>query len=134
MEFVRYFIELRLFLDQVDDIKSGVAISHFGPTHIKRMFIVFPPAEEQAIIAAHLNRETEGIRKSQATLHNQITLIREYRTRLVNDVITGKLDVRGVELPATERPEESEHLETDAVPDVEAEEDEMAAAEEGDDA
>ncbi|HSH78904.1 MAG TPA: hypothetical protein VLA19_10280 [Herpetosiphonaceae bacterium] len=30
----------------------------------------------------------------------EIDLIREYRTRLIADVVTGKLDVRGVELPA----------------------------------
>lgn len=26
-------------------------------------------------------------------------MLREYRTRLISDVVTGKLDVRGVELP-----------------------------------
>jgi type I restriction enzyme S subunit len=31
-----------------------------------------------------------------------ITLVSEYRTRLISDVVTGKLDVRGVELPAVE--------------------------------
>jgi hypothetical protein len=28
--------------------------------------------------------------------------MQEYRTRLISDVVTGKLDVRGVELPAVE--------------------------------
>jgi hypothetical protein len=32
----------------------------------------------------------------------QIDLFREYRTRLIADVVTGKLDVRGVELPDLE--------------------------------
>ena len=39
----------------------------------------------------------------------EIDLIREYRTRLIADVVTGKLDVRGVELPPldeVEAPEE----------------------------
>jgi len=30
----------------------------------------------------------------------EIDLSREYRARLIADVVTGKLDVRGVELPA----------------------------------
>ena len=32
-------------------------------------------------------------------LHREIDLIREYRTRLIADVVTGKLDVRGVAVP-----------------------------------
>ncbi len=28
--------------------------------------------------------------------------MQEYRTRLISDVVTGKLDVRGVKLPAVE--------------------------------
>lgn len=29
----------------------------------------------------------------------EIDLVREYRTRLIADVVTGKLDVRGVDVP-----------------------------------
>lgn len=32
----------------------------------------------------------------------EIDLIREYHTRLISDVVTGKLDVRGVEMPEPE--------------------------------
>ena len=38
--------------------------------------------------------------------------IREYRTRLVSDVVTGQLDVRGLNLP--EMDEEAEEIEEDA--------------------
>lgn len=31
-------------------------------------------------------------------LEREIELIQEYRTRLISDVVTGKLDVRGVDL------------------------------------
>ena len=37
-------------------------------------------------------------------LEREIALLREYRTRLVADVVTGKLDVRGVTLPAESEP------------------------------
>ena len=39
-------------------------------------------------------------------LHRNIGRVNEYRTRLVADVVTGKLDVRGVELPAIDEAEE----------------------------
>jgi hypothetical protein len=31
--------------------------------------------------------------------HSQIALLIEYRTRLISDVVTGKVDVRGVVVP-----------------------------------
>jgi type I restriction enzyme S subunit len=31
----------------------------------------------------------------------EIDFLQEYRTRLISDVVTGKLEVRGIELPAT---------------------------------
>ena len=32
-------------------------------------------------------------------LEKEIELLREYRTRLISDVVTGQVDVRGVEIP-----------------------------------
>ena len=41
-----------------------------------------------------LARETAALSRTIARLEREITLLREYRTRLVADVVTGKLDVR----------------------------------------
>jgi type I restriction enzyme, S subunit len=49
----------------------------------------------------------------------EIDLIREYRTRLIADIVTGKLDVRGTELPELDEAEAPEDWDEDA--DVEAE-------------
>ena len=53
-----------------------------------------PPKTEASEIAAHLERETAGIYTAVSRLEREIELLREYRTRLVADVVTGKLDVR----------------------------------------
>ena len=54
----------------------------------------FPPAEEQRKIAVALGEATANIDTSIGRTRRQIELIQEYRTRLVADVVTGKLDVR----------------------------------------
>ena len=60
--------------------------------------------------------------------HREISLLREYRTRLIADVVTGKLDVREV---AANLPEEAEELEElEEIEGVENGE-EMASEEEG---
>jgi len=44
------------------------------------------------------------------TAHSEISLLREYRTRLIADVVTGKLDVREVAANLPEEAEEPEVL------------------------
>jgi len=41
---------------------------------------------------------------------SEIGLLKEYRTRLIADVVTGKLDVRGLEVPAHVASDETEEI------------------------
>ena len=102
MPYVRLFLSSRLFLDQVDLEKTGVAISHFGPTHLSRMVITLPPEPEQQAIVEYIDKATAGIDAAIARARQQIELVEEYRTRLIADVVTGQLDVRkaAAQLPA----------------------------------
>ncbi len=57
--------------------------------------IAFPPLSEQNAIVLYLDQVTAGIDCTIARTRRQIDLLREYRTRLVANAVTGKLDVRG---------------------------------------
>ena len=59
-----------------------------------RVDVLFPPIEEQQQIAQAVDRSTDHIASSIARLRRQIGSLREYRARLIADVVTGKLDVR----------------------------------------
>ena len=61
-----------------------------------------PPVNEQKSIMARLDVDLSGLNTATRRLDREIDLLREYRTRLVADVVTGKLDVRPVasKLPA----------------------------------
>ena len=67
-----------------------------------------PPANEATAIAGYLESETAGLQTAISRLEREIELLREYRTRLVADVVTGKLDVR----------EASARLPEEAAPDT----------------
>ena len=60
-----------------------------------------PPIEEQCAIAVQIDERLAEFEKSTCAIHEEIELLREYRTRLVADIVTGKLDVRdaAVRLP-----------------------------------
>jgi len=56
--------------------------------------IALPPRAEQREILTGLAGELSGVNTAISRLEREIELLREYRTRLVADVVTGKLDVR----------------------------------------
>ncbi len=85
-------MRLRLYFDQFGQIP-----------------IPCPPLSEQASIAAYCSCATANLDKSIETAYREFSLLREYRARLIADVVTGQLDVRGIDLPAT--PSESPELE-----------------------
>ncbi len=63
---------------------------------VNRLPVVLPPVEDQEQIIAVLSKETHLLTAATDRLEREIELLREYRTRLVADVVTGKLDVRAV--------------------------------------
>lgn len=50
---------------------------------------------EQRRIAAQLDNDTAEVDAAIARVEEEIKLIREYRDRLIADVVTGQVDVRG---------------------------------------
>ena len=71
-------------------------VTRYGLSHsgILSAAIPLPPVEEQAAIVAHLDKLTSDIDAAIAHTRREIELLEEYRTRLIADVVTGKLDVR----------------------------------------
>lgn len=70
--------------------------------------VLMPPLAEQKEIVQGIHDQTVEINTTISRLEREIELLREYRTRLVADVVTGKLDVRAA---AAKLPEETHDLE-----------------------
>jgi type I restriction enzyme S subunit len=91
---------------------TGVRASRLRlyPEEFFRLPIIQPPAKEQKRIIEAIQVETEGLNTTIARLEREIELLREYRTRLVADVVTGKLDVReaAARLPEEAAPDTAE--------------------------
>lgn len=98
----------------------GATSPHVNVEKIKNFKLVLPPPGEQKQIVDWIASNCESLDKAISFAHREIDIIREYRTRLITDVVTGKLDVRGVAVEAVE--EELEDL-LDA--DIEEIDDEM---------
>ena len=84
----------------------------------RELVITIPPEEEQAAIVEYLDNTTADIDSVIDHTRHQINLLQEYRTRLIADVVTGKLDVREAAARLPDEVEEPEPLdETDALID-----------------
>ncbi|MCK2128230.1 hypothetical protein MX652_16285 [Thauera aromatica] len=62
---------------------------------MKNFVIALPPVEEQQAICRRITDECLPLDDAVARTEEEIKLIREYRDRLIADVVTGQVDVRG---------------------------------------
>lgn len=86
---------------------DGSNQTHLSNGDFKTLPIQCPPRDEQESIVASVRPTLASIEKRLALVAEEIELLSEYRTRLVADVVTGKLDVRevAVRLPDVTSPD-----------------------------
>lgn len=86
-----------VFLCMKPELLREAPVNTQGNLNVERigaMGIPFPPLDEQSELAKHAEAETIVFHAGIERLQREIDLLREYRTRLIADVVTGKLDVR----------------------------------------
>ncbi len=94
--YLRLLVQAPGFSDQIRLLSSGTAQFNVSPLDIERVLIAVPPYEEQGAIIQNVENSLAVVNVSISAVQREIALLREYRTRLIADVVTGKLDVRAV--------------------------------------
>ena len=64
--------------------------------------IPLPPLKEQEQIMKHLSALNNKFTALKQRLEQEINILHELRTRLISDVVTGQVDVRGIKVPDDE--------------------------------
>lgn len=108
---MEYLFNSPVIKRQIDVVKYGAAQKQFNVSHAVEFFALVPGLKEQRQILDYLAHETGWLDISASRVTNQIALLREYRTRLIADVVTGKLDVRAAAAALPEEDEAPEALE-----------------------
>ncbi len=90
-DFVRHLLVSDVFLSQIDQLKAGSTIQHFGPYHLGLMTIAKPPLEEQAAIALFLDTEVLQLEKQESAAKRSIELLTEYRAATITNAVTGRV-------------------------------------------
>jgi type I restriction enzyme S subunit len=91
-----YSVRAPRFRAQVEARVVGATVRGINIRDLKRIDVPVPPPMEQTTIAAYLDTTLKPIDVGMDRLSREIKLVSEYRTRLIADVVTGKLDVREV--------------------------------------
>lgn len=76
--------------------------------------IPVPPLEEQQQIMDAVSSYIDKMKQYESCLTNEIEVLHEFRTRLISDVVTGKIDVRGIEIPEYEYTAEEADTDSEA--------------------
>jgi type I restriction enzyme S subunit len=75
-------------------IKQGATVESVEHQYLANTKVPIPPLSEQKLVVEQLTVGTAPLTAAILRFEREIDLLREYRTRLVADVVTGKFDVR----------------------------------------
>lgn len=92
-DFARFALESGA--GQLKYLTTGSTFDAVSKADVRNMTICLPPVAEQERIARYLFIETKNVDDTIQKAGDEILLIREYRDRLITDVVTGQVDVRG---------------------------------------
>ena len=82
-----------MFIESRSSGKLNTIRLRIPMTRLKKVVLPYPAPSRQAAIVQYLNEATADIDTGIERARRQTELLNEYRTRLVTDVVTGKLDV-----------------------------------------
>ncbi|NIK34914.1 type I restriction enzyme S subunit [Xanthomonas arboricola] len=89
--FIRQLLVSDVFLSQIDQLKAGSTIQHFGPYHLGLMNIAKPPLDEQAAIGAKVDLLIRELDSNVQRVGKGIDLLSEYRSALITAAVIGQL-------------------------------------------
>ena len=94
-EFFHWAIRSKLYVSFFGSASDGVRIGQWdlSKDRMKQIPFVFPSLEQQKTIADYLTQQTELISEGIKQYSAQIEKLKEYKTTLINDAVTGKIKV-----------------------------------------
>lgn len=90
----RYLL-LLLTARRLNDLASKTAQPLITGTQVSRQRLPLPPMSEQHSIVEYLDEKCANLDALIAKSEQMIGVLREYRSALITDAVTGKIDVRG---------------------------------------
>jgi type I restriction enzyme, S subunit len=120
---------------QIESVQRGAILAGLNTATIGNLCVAVPPLGEQTFLLSKIDAGTSVVSSATVDALREIGLLREHRTRLIADVVTGKLDVReaAARLPdGVDASEPLDEVEVDADVELDAADEVIAVPEEAD--
>ena len=95
------------YLQQLSVTANRVKMPKINQEELGATLVLIPPEQEQREIVATIKSKCSKIQLLIEKIKSQIDAASDLRTRLVSDVVTGQIDVRGIEVPDYEHYDEA---------------------------
>lgn len=102
IEYMKFYLQIPAIRNHFSSMVNIVIRASLGQNLLKQMPVIIPPITEQKEIATHLDTQHSKYTVLIETIQKEIQALDELKTRLISDVVTGKIDVRGIEIPEYE--------------------------------
>ena len=103
-----FFLQSPAVVNFLQQEVTGTTIFNLSLASIRSLPIALPSLDEQLKIVSSIVNGIAPVDTAITRLEGEIDLLREYRARLIADVVTGKLDVRVAAANLRAEPEEAE--------------------------
>jgi len=94
--YIAYFLKSNSFKSHLEMNSYGTNITNMNQGILNSLPIPLPPYAQQKSIKEYLDSKLENLSNLISNISSTIEIIKEYRTRLITDIVTGKLDVRSI--------------------------------------
>lgn len=93
--YIHYMFRSNNFIEEFYRYGRGIVADLWTTRYseMRNISIPIPPLSEQEAIVTYINSKCEKIDKMKSSIESQITALKEYKQRLISDVVTGKRKV-----------------------------------------
>jgi type I restriction enzyme S subunit len=92
-DYLRLILQSQDFVNYFLPILSGVSVPHMSPSQIQGFKIGLPNEIEQELILNHVKITSKKIESAVSLKQQEIAKLKEYKSSLINSVVTGKVKV-----------------------------------------
>jgi type I restriction enzyme S subunit len=106
--FFHYAIRSGYYTAKFAQVSKGIRSGQWDlpVQELNSIQFMYPPPDEQTRIVAYLDDQCAAIDAVTAKLMREIELLDEYKMSMISDAVTGKIDLRNVEIPDFEPEDE----------------------------
>ena len=104
LEYFHYAIRSKVYVNFFAQASDGIRVGQWDlqMNKMKEIPLIVPPADEQTAIVAYIKKNLYLYNKLIEKLNSEIETLEEFKKKIISDVVTGKIDVRNIEIPEYE--------------------------------